>query len=105
MIRIIAAVAIALVATASADAAPRNKSQNEARAWQSTVVAAHSWAPGFVRPVGPSWAGPNECFTDDGYGRFCAVQRRPCGPLIRPHPAPRPARGFARPPSPLRGEG
>ena len=69
MTRLIAAVAIALVATASADAAPRHKSQN-ARAWQSTAVAAHSWAPGFVRPVGPSWAGPNECFTDDGYGRY-----------------------------------
>jgi hypothetical protein len=20
--------------------------------------------------IGPSWRGPNECFTDDGYGRF-----------------------------------
>ena len=69
MTRIIAAVAMALVATTSADAAPRNKSQKpEVRAWQSAPVAAR-----------PSWAGPNECFTDDGYGRFWPCGAGPCG--------------------------
>jgi hypothetical protein len=80
MTRLIAAVAIALLATASADAGPRQKSQQpEARAWQSAAVAARAWAPGPVRPVGPSWAGPNECFTDDGYGRFWPCSAGPCG--------------------------
>ena len=27
-----------------------------------------------ARTPGPSWAGPNECWTDDGYGRYL-----PCG--------------------------
>ena len=31
-------------------------------------------APVAMRPVGPPWAMPNECYTDEGYGRY-----RPCG--------------------------
>jgi hypothetical protein len=31
-------------------------------------------APAMARTPGPSWAGPNECFTDEGYGRYW-----PCG--------------------------
>jgi hypothetical protein len=27
-----------------------------------------------AQPRGPIWAGPNECYTDEGYGRFW-----PCG--------------------------
>jgi hypothetical protein len=27
-------------------------------------------APAWSRPIGPPWAGPNQCFEDLGYGRF-----------------------------------
>ena len=61
---IVAALAFAVLAT-SAEAATRKRTK--AQGWQTAAVAA-SYAP-IVR-TGPSWAGPNECFTDEGYGRF-----------------------------------
>ena len=73
---VLAAVAMALVATTSADAGPRQKSHKpEARAWQSATVAARA----YETANRPSWAGPNECFTDDGYGRFWPCSAGPCG--------------------------
>ena len=66
-----AAIAASLVATmASADAASRTKRQSYDRGTWSTHSA--------MRAVGPPWASPNQCFTDDGYGRFspCDSSRR-----------------------------
>jgi hypothetical protein len=35
--------------------------------------AASGMLPGQIYPSRPAWASPNECFIDEGYGRF-----RPC---------------------------
>jgi Ni/Co efflux regulator RcnB len=74
MIRILlTAIAISLIAPmATADAASSKKRRSyeydrqygNYRAWQ---------APAGLRR-GPPWAMPNECFTDEGYGRWA-----PCG--------------------------
>ena len=61
------AFATAMVATA-ADATPRHKHH---RAAPAAYGAAQSYAPVVRGPqVGPAWAGPNQCWTDDGYGRY-----------------------------------
>ena len=63
--------AISLTATmATADAASRHMRDHQDRALWS------SHAP--MRAVGPPWASPNQCFTDEGYGRFssCDTGRR-----------------------------
>ncbi len=75
MIRILlAAMAISLIAPmAAADAAGSKKRRSSEydhrygpyRAWQAPVA---------VRRRGPPWAMPNECFNDEGYGRWS-----PCG--------------------------
>ena len=62
---------ISLTATmATADAASRHTRDRQDRALWSSHVS--------VRPVGPPWASPNQCFTDEGYGRFssCDTGRR-----------------------------
>lgn len=68
---VVAIAATSLVATvATADAASRHKRHHQDRAlWGSHVS---------MRPVGPPWASPNQCFTDEGYGRFspCDGSRR-----------------------------
>jgi hypothetical protein len=56
------------------DAAARKSARPEARAVQSTPAAARAYE--FANR--PSWAGPNECFTDDGYGRFWPCSAGPC---------------------------
>ena len=66
----VATIATSLIATlATADAASRHK-----RHHQDRMASSHT----SMRPVGPSWAGPNQCFTDEGYGRFssCDGSRR-----------------------------
>jgi len=75
MIRILlAAVAIGLILPlATTDAASSKKRRQYEydhqyryyRAWQAPVVQ---------RRRGPPWAMPNECFNDEGYGRWS-----PCG--------------------------
>ena len=69
--------AVALIATsfiataATADAASRHKRHHHHdRAMWSQQSS--------MRPVGPPWASPNQCFTDEGYGRFasCDGSRR-----------------------------
>src|SRR5262245_40362536 len=69
---IILAVAATLVATTGAQAAARKAPK--AQAWQTAAVAARP-----ITPARPSWAGPNDCFTDDGYGRFWPCSGGPCG--------------------------
>ena len=59
--------AAAMAATA-ADAAPRQKHHHVARVPQ---VAAQTNAPAVRAPKnGPAWGGPNQCWTDEGYGRY-----------------------------------
>jgi len=61
------ALATAMLATA-ADAAPRHKHHHVAHAPQ---VAAQTYAPAVRAPqIGPAWSGPNQCWTDEGYGRY-----------------------------------
>ncbi len=66
------AATVALATTAAtADAASRHKRhQHQDRG----MWAAQS----SMRPVGPPWASPNQCFTDEGYGRYssCDSSRR-----------------------------
>ena len=38
-------------------------------------------APVYLRTPGPPWAMPNECFTDEGYGRFTPVRPRGTRPI------------------------
>lgn len=63
-----AVVALSLAATSAADAASKRKRQ-KVRAHPPTVTMP---AKPVARTPGPSWAGPNECYTDEGYGRYLA---------------------------------
>lgn len=54
---------LAVTTSTGAEAAPR-KSVN-AEVWRMAAVAARA-----ITPARPAWAGLNDCFTDDGYGRF-----------------------------------
>ena len=65
---IAAAAALSLAATSAADAASKRKRQKVRAAPVVTMPA----KPTMARMPGPSWAGPNECFTDEGYGRYLA---------------------------------
>jgi hypothetical protein len=68
---IVPAVAFMLVGLGTAESAPRHK--NAQGSWNNAPVRLQGLQqPGF--PTRPSWAGPNTCFTDEGYGRFS-----PCG--------------------------
>ena len=55
--------AITVAASTDAEAAPRKSAKAEA--WQTAAGAARP-----MTPARPAWASPNDCFTDDGYGRF-----------------------------------
>lgn len=88
-----AAISTALVMSAAcADAAssrrPMGHTGHHARMWYAPVglQGGHAYAGGHAgygygahgpyvagpawRPVGPPWAGPNQCFVDLGYGRY-----------------------------------
>ena len=74
-ILVAAAIAASLIGTAAtADAAGRKNERSyhhpHARMMWNSPVA--------MRPVGPPWAMPNECYTDEGYGRYqaCGAGRR-----------------------------
>lgn len=61
------ALATAMLAT-TADAATRHKHRHVTHVPR---VAAQSYAPVVRAPqVGPAWAGPNQCWSDEGYGRY-----------------------------------
>jgi hypothetical protein len=59
-----AGVAVAIFGISPADAAARHKHKVRAPAAQSTPVM----QPAFAKR--PAWAAPQQCLTDDGYGRF-----------------------------------
>jgi hypothetical protein len=63
MHRVLLAALAILFAGGSADAAPRHKPHK--RAAPAAEIPAPR-APQFR----PAWAGPNQCFTDEGYGRY-----------------------------------
>jgi hypothetical protein len=71
MLKIIlaAAVAVSFASLDVADAATKKKKQ-KVRA----TAPVYYVAPVYQRTPGPPWAGPGECYTDEGYGRYW-----PCG--------------------------
>ena len=68
-----AVAALSLAGLNAADAAPRHKHHPKALVRQPARLAAPV-APYSARTPGPPWAGPAECYTDEGYGRYW-----PCG--------------------------
>jgi len=64
-----ATIAASLVATvATADAGWKRDKQYHTRAMWNAPVA--------MRQVGPKWSGPNQCWTDEGYGRYAPCSGR-----------------------------
>jgi hypothetical protein len=67
--------AVAMLGASVADAAGRKGKRHKVTRAPAPVVV-QSAAPYAYRPAPgvpanrPPWAGPNECFTDEGYGRF-----------------------------------
>jgi hypothetical protein len=73
MIRIllVAVAALSLASLDTADAASKRKRQ---RIHARPPAATAPMKSTVTRPPGPAWAGPNDCYTDEGYGRYL-----PCG--------------------------
>ncbi|MGB9365686.1 MAG: hypothetical protein WCE79_06710 [Xanthobacteraceae bacterium] len=71
MLKIIVAavVAVSFASLDVADAATKKKKQKV----RATAPVGYV-APANLRTPGPPWAGPGECYTDEGYGRYS-----PCG--------------------------
>jgi hypothetical protein len=73
--------AAALLCAGVAEAAPSKKKKKVSRGHVPVVVSAPAAPPMHVDPTmgrpRPAWAGPNECFTDEGYGRYvpCSISR------------------------------
>lgn len=67
MLKIIVAavVAISFASLDVADAASKKKKQKVRATAPVSYVA-----PAYQRTPGPPWAGPNDCYTDEGYGRY-----------------------------------
>lgn len=64
-----AAFATAVMAVTAAEAASRHK--------HARGAYAHAYAHVVRTPqVGPIWAGPNQCWTDEGYGRYAPCNGR-----------------------------
>jgi hypothetical protein len=68
---LIAGLTVLSVACGTADAATKKKKAHHAAS--APVVSAPVY-PYRAPTAGPLWANPNECFTDEGYGRYW-----PCG--------------------------
>ena len=64
MHRLVLFVAIVIAGMSPADAAARHKHKVRAAAAQSVPVM----QPAFTNR--PAWAAPQQCYTNDGYGRF-----------------------------------
>ena len=83
-ILLLTATAVSLVATATtADARSRHRHKHYRHHHQGAWVAPEygprhgNWqAPVGMRTPGPPWAMPNECYTDEGYGRYSPGDRR-----------------------------
>ena len=68
----VAAVAmLSLLRVGTADAATKKKRMHHAAPAPATPAPV---SPYYARTPGPVWANPNECYTDEGYGRYW-----PCG--------------------------
>jgi uncharacterized membrane protein len=80
MIKTTAIVTVALAATlAQANAAKRHYHQTAIGGFTSAPARASSYYGRYYGPrvtPGPIWAGPNECWTDEGYGRYGACNAR-----------------------------
>ena len=94
-ILLLAATAISLIApVATADAGSRHKHyRHHYGAWPGPAYYGPRYyggpryyyggpryyggwnAPVYLRTPGPPWAGPNECYTDEGYGRYSSCDR------------------------------
>jgi hypothetical protein len=78
MLKTTAIVAATLIATlAQADAARRHHHRyvgGPIEAPIATPYGPYSYGPRVS--TGPSWAGPNECWTDEGYGRYAPCDGR-----------------------------
>jgi hypothetical protein len=78
-ILLVAAIALGLIVpAASAQADPSKKHHHHHRAFAGRIQQPYVYgpwqAPAGFRRHGPPWARPNECFHDEGYGRWS-----PCG--------------------------
>lgn len=73
MFRILIAslLALSLAGIGAADAAAKKKKARQVAPAPAVSVPVY---PSYARTPGPVWANPNECFTDEGYGRYW-----PCG--------------------------
>jgi len=61
--------AVSLAGIGTADAAAKKKKVR----YVAPAITAPAY-PYYARTPGPIWAMPNECYTDEGYGRYW-----PCG--------------------------
>ena len=61
---LIALIAILSLGIGGADAATKKKKVRHVAPTPATS------APANLRTPGPPWAGPNDCYTDEGYGRY-----------------------------------
>ena len=68
-ILVAAAAALSFAATGAADAKAKHKRY---RAYYGVPYAHVPVSPYWARTPRPPWAGPGECYTDEGYGRYAA---------------------------------
>jgi hypothetical protein len=68
-----AVAALSLAGMGAADATSKHKRHHRVMVHQPAHLAAPV-APYVTQTPGPPWAGPGECYTDEGYGRYW-----PCG--------------------------
>ena len=71
---LLAAIVTSLVAPVATADAGSSKKHRYYRHQAVGPVYPYGAAPAVVRRHGPPWAMPNECFNDEGYGRWS-----PCG--------------------------
>jgi hypothetical protein len=64
-----ATLAVSAIVPASAATRHRAPAPNAASEPYMNEASVAARAPGYTQ-TGPVWRGPNECFTDEGYGRF-----------------------------------
>jgi len=62
---------LSLACVSTADAATKKKRTHHATPAPAYAVPVY---PSYAGTRGPPWANPNECYTDEGYGRYW-----PCG--------------------------
>ncbi len=60
-----ATMALSLAVPSGAEAASKGKKKTVRASSPAVTMPARS-----ARMPGPSWAGPNDCYTDEGYGRY-----------------------------------